>query len=289
VHRVAGKNGKKIKRKMVRARRPYEKRRAIPCGHHKGRCVQCGKCRACTGEAGCSCAGKRTTPERAARPHKSLKEDSESDSSEPKQALRDPEENEFLSEEPSLNGPLLEEKITEALRMLLANSGKEEKRLGRALLMHICSKSVREAHRLALRCANRSISFSTLEQSKADVDALCALCPLPRPVSKRRHYDVDLAREMVDFILSDKCVRIVSWSDRKVIVGGVAHVVPGLIRISTINELWRRYCVEVDRDGAGSLGRTTFQSAVKALTVHNPGSAQSLSYVYTEHVPGSHL
>lgn len=207
------------------------------------------------------------------------------------------EESEFSSEDefpPKKKGRtelasiITKEKFKVALGLLLNNRERRARQCGRALLMEMADDCVREAHELGKECSERSISFSTLAKSKKDSAALRAMQALPFAVESRRRFDPKRAAAMVTFILGPQCVRLVSWCDRKISTGDVIHVVPGLMRCGTINMLYDRYVAYCLSQGVENLKRTSFQKVVKALTVCNSGSVQSLSYVYVERVRHVH-
>lgn len=154
---------------------------------------------------------------------------------------------------------------------------------GGLLLLSRSGGVIREAQRLAAEHGSLCVHHYLFCDSADDLESVRHGRHLKERIVSRRRFETSVADRMVQFILSDACVRAASWVTKAVDNGGEVVRIPGLMRLATISELYRRYVVTYP-DDALRLTAGPFCAVCKALTVPNSGCASSLSYIYTDNV-----
>ena len=172
-------------------------------------------------------------------------------------------------------------KTEEFVKHLLMSKGRRERHIGQAFLLHVCDgvidRAVRQGHELTKVTA----CHRTLARAKLDLERLFEGLPLDDTTRRPRINDKAVQR-VLRYILSDRCVRPVSWTTKKVWTSAGPVEVPALMRIDTIAALWRGYEEEVSDEE--QFGLTVFSKVLKALTAPNAGVVRSVSYIYFDHV-----
>lgn len=83
----------------------------------------------------------------------------------------------------------------------------------------------------------------------------------------RCHFDDDVVRTLVNFILrADNC-QMLAWGTRRVRIHGQFVTFPSILRKSGMEELWRKYNLELGMSrSSGKVGRTSFLGVLGKLT-----------------------
>lgn len=135
-----------------------------------------------------------------------------------------------------------------------------------------------------IRELNICQSNNTIARAKEICRVAMATGQLPESDRSVTQFDVATAAAAVDFVLSEACVKYLSWGSKRCLIGNEARdarevILPGLIRRCSTLEMWEMYQAEMVARSIRALSLKSFYGIVNALTTGQDSARTAVDYV----------